>query len=231
MPQLPTTLATFQQAWKIYKERWLSLTLIILLPLLIVGLFLGLSLLSALLFLETWGIFLAIPLAMAGYAFVLVGSLFLYPAIIHVIKNPKGKVGPIAAYKKAFSKFWLIIALGLFSGILTGAASLLLIIPGIILGFFFSFSMFILVEEDVQVIEALSKSCTYFKSAWKEITLKYLAAILAILILFALPIILLEFFESYLISNILIWGLILFAPAFANCYQYVIYENIKDKTK
>lgn len=142
-----------KESWTLYKNNFVlfvKITVWLLVPAIILSLLPVFNLNPALLF--PANIFLSLVSFFLG--------LFISVALVLVISGllKKEKIGltPIynLSYSKIFSYFWV----SLLAGLAVFGGTLLLIIPGIIFSVWFSFSVYILILEDVRGTQALSQS-------------------------------------------------------------------------
>ncbi len=193
-PSLLKPGALLKRAWSIYKERWMVFVGIAALPAVIT---LVVNLLS-----REDGTFsgsLASQPKLVYISAILGGILFivLYVwsqiALLQVLKSDPEKIGVMNAFKKSWkyvgSYFWLGI---LLVSIVMGGM-LLLIVPGIIFAFWFTFAPFILVNEDVKGMNALFKSREYVRGKigaifWRFLCVGVLAFAVSIVMHFIIAI-------------------------------------------
>ena len=95
-------------------------------------------------------------------------SIFLFISKIALLKGisdtNKGQfVGVRDSYKKSFAIFWSFILIGIISSWSIMGAMVLLIIPGIILSVYLSFSIFELVDKQKKGFQALLGSWALVK--------------------------------------------------------------------
>lgn len=174
------------KAWQIFKERFWNLLGIMILPALA-----GVVIILILLIAGAGGAFFGgllnglsgksgtfNPTALLGSLGVgmlisfLVGALIVmfisYWSQLALIAEAvsEQKIGVFEAYRQTKGKILRAWALAFLSGLILFGASLLFIIPGIILSLYFSFSLYILIAEDIGGISALHKSKQYIKGHW-----------------------------------------------------------------
>ncbi len=104
-------------------------------------------------------------------------------------------------------KFWLLGALLL---IVTIGGYVLLIIPGIILQIYLSFTYYVFVDEGLKGWDAMKKSRYYIEGNFKQVALKYLALIGVMLVL--------VFLSMFVVG--------LLPPEFRDLAQYIVNTTI-----
>lgn len=178
--ELPGAFALLQEAWKIYKERFVVFLGIMFLPALI-GIVITLIAmgLGYITFwkgiveptnIAAWGTF-----AVTMLIIVIVIAIFQswgYLALIYAIKNRQEKIGLKEAYKRSIpvlTSYWWVSFL---TGIIVIIGFVLLIIPGIILAVWYGFSILVLVSEGLKGMEALNKSKSYVSGRFLTVFVK-----------------------------------------------------------
>jgi len=174
------------KAWQIFKERFWNLLGIMLLPTLT-----GIIIILILLIAGAGGAFFGglfsglagksgtfNPTALLGSLGVgllisfIVGALVVmfitYWSQLALIAEAVSiqKIGVFEAYRLTKGKILKAWGLAFLSGLILFGASLLFIIPGIILSLYFSFALYILIAEDTGGMKALLKSKEYIKGHW-----------------------------------------------------------------
>lgn len=159
-----------ENTWSIYKSRFWTFVGILLAPTLIVilviaaliGGFLNLKSLELALWETIFFIFLGVLLLFI----VLLAQIWGQISLVYAIKDKKGKIGIIEAYKRAWPKILSYLWISILVGLITSAGFILLIVPGIIFMVWFGFASFILVVEGIKGRSALLKSKEYVKGRW-----------------------------------------------------------------
>lgn len=117
----------------------------------------------------------ALPLLAALIPLVVVGIWFqaaTYEAVIRAVegKNLGIKETLVSAWKKA----WRFFLVSLVRGLVTALGLILLVIPGIVLGIWFSFSLFIAISKGTSVKASLAKSKALTKGKFWPILGRFL---------------------------------------------------------
>jgi site-specific recombinase len=117
-------------------------------------------------------------------------------------------------WKYTRSLFWVTI----INAVVVGVGFLLLVVPGIIFSVWFSFSMYVLIWEDIKGVEALKRSKALVNGYWWSILWKFLGAGL---IMAAINLILnfIPFIGPLIVSLVI-------APIFM-IYVALVYEELK----
>ncbi len=138
-------------------------------------------------------------------------------------KNPALTISE--AYNKNVSLFWSYLWLSIVIGLIVLAGLILVIIPGIIWGIYFSLFSYILICEKIKGWAAAKKSKQLVKKYWWPVfgRVVLLSLIFIVLSLILSPI---SYFSELLYSLIIIIISLLYSP-FATVYSYNIYQNLK----
>jgi len=133
----------------------------------------------------------AVPAFLAYFVFsdnVLASTLLLiatgvlqllgYVALLVYIKDPTKYTNIAEAFKDARFKILPLIWVSLLSGLILMLAAMLLIVPAIIAGIWFSFIAFIVIEENVGGLKALIKSKMYVQGNWWNVFRKLVFMVL-----------------------------------------------------
>lgn len=170
-----------KDAWNGFKENWQQLllmsALVLLLPMIIcIGLMYG-------------GIFaMAASHQSGGAVFALMGVLYLVLLAVMIVGTGFYKVSFLIyqGKKVQFSDIWMSMGtylkvLGLFIIMLLGVGlgSILCVLPGLAVAFFFSLSINILIEDSNKgVIDAIKESCSLVKANWQPVLFSMLICML-----------------------------------------------------
>lgn len=153
------------------------------------------------------------------FVLVILGQIALILAIDDVAK---GKIEKFDEYfKLARQKFWPALGLFLLCGLIVGAGFLFFILPGIILGFFLIFAVYIFVLENKKIADCISESFKIVKDNFWDIVARYL-------------IVYLLFVAAAMFGNFIPFVNIavnIFLGIFMAIYLYLLYNDIKVKTK
>ncbi len=173
---LPGATAIFGQAWTIYKQRLGTFLGVMVIPMLVMivvlaifagGGFLSVSLLSSKF--AAGGIGLLILLAILFFVIVFISQAWGQTALLYAVKDSQERIGVMESYRRGWHKIFSYWWVSLLAGFIIVGGFLLLIVPGIIFGVWFSLAMFILIAEDIKGMNALLKSREYVKGKWGSI--------------------------------------------------------------
>lgn len=146
-----------------------------------------------------------------------------------VLKNPTMEFKEL--FKSTKSLFWKFFGLSLLSGVLIFLWTLLLIIPGIIFGIFYSFVLYLFIFEDVRGMNAIKRSKALVTGYWWAVfgrtCFMILVAILASLVLSVPFAFLSEGTSIYSIYNLLqnlVWAVV--TPIFL-VFSYLMYKDLR----
>lgn len=219
----PGVLSLLKKVARRYKERFLVLVGISILPtLFVMALLWGIEHLSS-------NSVVVVVISLIGSILSLVISLWGTTALTYAVVNSGS--GILDSYRSSWKKiasYWYVSFL--ISFIVVGG-SLFLIIPGIIFSVWFMFSMFILFKEDLKGMEALQKSRWYVSGNWWDIVWKQFAGNLIMVLAFAL-VASIPAIPAYLIGGRAAFDVVIrilgvfFAPL-TLLYSYTIYEALQ----
>jgi len=149
--------------------------------------------------------------------------------IYFILKNPT--MGFKELFKNTRGIFWKFFGLSILTGILVSLWTLLLIIPGIIFGIFYSFALYLLVFEDVKGLNAVKRSQALVTGYWWAVfgrtAFMILVAMLASFVL-SLPFVFLSegttWYSIYSLAQNLVWAVI--TPIFI-VFPYLMYKDLR----
>ncbi len=175
---LPKARQILNEAWGIYKNRFKTLILIRLVPLLAT---LGFGLIFGVGFIGTSKISSQnLNLGLGGLAVMLVAliiliyiSLWSTVAQLMAIKNQTEDIGFKEAFKRSQGMIGIFFATGLLVGLAVLGGFILLIVPGIIFCLWFSQTPYIVMEENLANTSALKRSKYYIKGRMGEVFGKF----------------------------------------------------------
>lgn len=233
----PTDL--LKEAWGIYKARFKTFIGIFLVPMIMAMVFVGIPIAGALgvqFFDSPIIIFLTIPLFFAMIIF----QFWSQAAMLFAVKDSEEGIGVKESYRRGWHKIGSIFWVGLLSGIIIMGGYLLLLIPGIIFGIWFSLAAMIIVVEDFGGMNAILKSKSYVTDYWWEVFWRFLFLGLifgGISLVFGLPGWLVNFIAGFTKnSSLSAIGIIFsFVGSIVNfvlaplsvIYTFLIYKNLK----
>lgn len=175
---LPKARQILNEAWEIYKNRFKTLILIRLVPLLAT---LGFGLIFGVGFIGTSKISSQnLNLGLGGLAVMLVAliiliyiSLWSTVAQLMAIKNQAEDIGFKEAFQRSQGMIGIFFATGLLVGLAVLGGFILLIVPGIIFCLWFSQTPYIVMEENLANTSALKRSKYYIKGRMSEVFGKF----------------------------------------------------------
>ena len=220
---LPGPLEILKEAWLIYKSRiWVFLGITIIPSLAIFFLmipFLGIGFLGSSGAKESFIGFFSFWLVLFGFIAIVIQS-WAQVALIYAIKESQERIGIKESYKKAFSNIVPFIWVSFLSGIIVMAGFILLIVPGIIFGLWFSFAIFILIDEGLRGKKALLRSKEYVQDKMGSIFWR--------LIFIGLIMFFLVFVLSYVIGDFITPIISLFITPLITTYYFLVYKKVKE---
>lgn len=148
---LPDTITILRNSWQLYQERFNTLMAIIL-PMFLVDL-LSIFLLKNLL-----------PSFIIDIFDLIIVS-WVYVSLVSVLVSER-KISAYEAYLLGKSRVLPLVWLEILGGVFLVVGFLLLIIPGLIFAVWWSLSLFVLVDEDLRGLKAISQARIYVKGKW-----------------------------------------------------------------
>jgi len=232
----------FSQTWSIYKKRFFTLMLIMLVPIIVIAslsAFLAIGSTSLIFFIYSkfsLGGLAILPMILIAAIFIGIFILFIQLwgplALMYAVSHNEERMGFIQAYKISLSKMrpfsWLLFLVCFIT--LGGFA--LLIVPGIIFSILFTFAIFIFINEDLRGMNALLKSRDYIKDIWWSVLSRLLVVgllsfIISLLIGLITPSSHFSITSIVLSSVIKLSSYLLLFP-FSTVFLYVLYSNVKE---
>lgn len=228
-----------KDAWRVYWSRFKIFLGIAFIPMFIVLIIIGI------IFADVMGFgFMNSPMAViviiSVFFMLIIMQYWSQASLIYAIKNSEKNIGVVKAYRHGWHKIGSMFWVGLLSGIIIFGGYLLLFIPGIIFGIWFTFAAMIVVAEDLGGMNAILKSKFYVTGYWWEVLwrLIFIALVFGgISIIFVLPAWILDFMADVaknlslqmagFIFNLLgsLVGLLL-SPLVV-IYTFLVYNNLK----
>jgi len=213
---------------KLYKQHWRKFMMMLLAGLLA---YLPFYLISAWLAINTnmiLGVILVVLFVVALIALIYFGVRSQIGMYL-VLKTPTVEFKEL--FKNTKGLFWKFFGLSLLTGILVMLWTLLLIIPGIIFGIFYSFTLYLLIFEDIKGMDAIRKSKAMVSGYWWGVfgrtMFLFLVAMLASFIL-SIPFIFLSegttLYSVYSLIQNLVWAVV--TPIFM-VFTYLMYKDLK----
>jgi len=162
-----------KEAWGIYKARFKTFIGIVLIPMIMAIIFVGIAIAGALgrQFFNSLTMFIfLIPLFLAMVIF----QYWSQTSLIFAVKDIEENIGIKESYRRGWHKIRSIFWVGLLSGIIVMGGYLLLFIPGLIFGIWFSLALYIVIAEGTGGMNAILKSKEYVKGYWWEVFWRFL---------------------------------------------------------
>lgn len=181
----PKASEILNHSWGLFKSRYKTLVYISLAP--ISAVFLG-GLVAGVLAAMQKDHNLAFTLFICGLILLFIFlSLWGFCALIHNVMDEQQDIGFRESYTRSSHDIWPLILAGLLTGLAVFGGMLLLIVPGIIFGFWFSQTYYVVISEKLGAVEAMKKSKAYVQGNIKHIFLKglyigFIGAIIGIII-------------------------------------------------
>ena len=234
LDQLPGVQELLAETWNKFKQAWLKLLAISLIP---TAIFLAIGLVVG-----AGAFFTVVPSALGGslssgavWGIVAVGIIALIAVIViqtwaslagiylaNNIENTTVKQAFTAVRSKIF-KAWGVM---LLSTLIIWGGMLAIVIPGIILGVWLTFAVFVVVNEDIRGLKAIIKSREYVRGYWWKVLWRMMAPSLLLgLILMVLSIIFSNLDAQGIVTLIETAFNLLAAPA-SILYLSVLYQKM-----
>ncbi|MDO8264903.1 MAG: hypothetical protein Q7T34_00870 [Candidatus Parcubacteria bacterium] len=213
---LPGTVELLKRTWQIYKEKFLVLTGIMLIPFTLRIIFGA----SSIIFTGTVSFVLVIIGVVLSLFFAFWASL----AVIYAVgeRNHKGDIKE--SFLKPYKKIGRLGIVSILTLLIVLGGFIFLIIPGIIFSIWYGFSMFIAIFEDTYGMKALSRSKKLVSGYAMDVFLKYFAGGLIVLVIVLIP----KIITAFLLGNDLSGDIFsLFLSPFFVIYSFLIYEELK----
>ncbi len=227
---LPSAFDLFRRAWFLYKKRFFTYLGVVIIPMTILFL-------SAIIFLGSE--FSNISSLPSKITSINISSLIIWAilfftfniwqqtALIYAIKDSEEGIGVIEAYKRGWSKilsYWWILFLSIT---ITFVGFLFFIVPGIILGIWFSFAQFILINEDLKGTKALSKSKSYVNGKWVQIFLRFSFIFILLFIISILANFIIGFLHISFGQKIINFVIELLMTPLSIIYSFSLYNSLR----
>lgn len=112
-------------------------------------------------------------------------TLLFWGALVHLCAAAVqgGELSVAAAYRRARGLYWLLLGQSILAGVLTGLATLALIVPGIAVYLLYFLAPHVMVVEGLGVSDSLDRSWSLVRAEWRRV-----AGVLAVTaVIFLLP--------------------------------------------
>lgn len=154
--------------WSLYREKFSVLAGLMALPFV-------LFLVSP--FLSQVFDFLYLPLSIVLGLIACLLMVWTGTAVIVVLRDRSDKLTVSEALARSKNKIWPVIWVAIILGFIVCGASMLFLIPGLVLAFYFLFAKLIVIVEKEQGMKALLKSREYLRGYFWPIVGRYLAIV------------------------------------------------------
>lgn len=201
-------------SWQIYKAKFVVFLEIILLPaaFLLAG---SLTIASR----TTLGVILGWTIILVG---VVIGVMAGFATLLEVVEGN----GFVKSYERVSDFFWPLFWVGLLAGFITLGGFVMLFIPAILMGVWFSLSQYIVVAEGKRGLQVLSESRDYVRGYWWAMMGRLILMVLIqVIIVVIFDIIASIIFRSAAYNSLVSDFLNLVISPFSAIYVYLIYKN------
>jgi hypothetical protein len=215
---------SLSQSWQLLKSHWQKLILIILV---MVAPSLFNEILTQLFGQEPNPLIRVLMIVMGLLA--IVTSIWGTIAIITYLMEKNNQMTIAEAFNKNASLFWSYLWASIIVGVIVMLATILLIIPGIIVGVYFSFFSYVLIAEKIKGYSAAKRSKELVTGYWWDVLGRMVVLgliYIGILIALMLIIVPLAWLTPWL-SNLVLTILMLPLGAYSSIYFFRLYENLK----
>lgn len=227
---LPGVRDLLKRTWQVYKKRFWVFLGITIAPFLVVF---SLTLIFwgvAFLFGNTGSIksqLLILWLAITGFILALIINIWSGVSLLYAIKEREAGMGIKAAFQKARHKIIFYWWVSFLSSFIVVGAFLFFIIPGIILGVWFSLATYVLVSEDLKGMNAILRSKQLVSGNWWKVFWRYIVFFIIFAASYFAIVSPLNYFIGKNIGDIASsFVSILFLPL-AAVYFFLLYEDLK----
>lgn len=223
------------QAWEIYKKRFIV--------------FLGIMTLPIFVLLATVAIFLTLAMVLLGFDSLSILALFVSPlglglmlvltlvsfvaqlwsqvALLHAIKDREENIGIKESYRRGWGKITSYFWISLLSGFIIAGGTFLFFVPGLIFFVWFSLASLVFISENKKGWSALMASKGYVRGNWWGVFWRFLFIGTIIWLFFYLLNVVSGLVTVLDIGDILFCvGYLLMIPI-VTTYLFLIYENLK----
>ncbi len=228
----PGPVDTLQETWVIYKSRFKTFAMVMLLPMVLIiimamvgGIGAGiLGVVSGSVSMAS-GIMMVGILAVIFIVIIMIFYIWAQAALVVAIQNSGENMGVKESYRKAKRFILPFFLTGILMGLIIMGGFFFFIIPGIIFSVWFMFATYIIVIEDKKYMGAMLASREYVRGRWWGILGRLLFMTLLYLIVSLLLNVVLSIIPFLLILASPI--AMLFLTPFMMTYVFVLYKNLK----
>lgn len=166
-------------------------------------------------------------LALIALVIYAIGMIWGFTALLNKIHKLDQPMTLGQAYANAKPYIWPVFLVGLIVGILTTIGFILIIIPGIIVAVWLSFSYFIVIDENKRGLEALKASKAYVENYFWPVLGRLLAVSIIVMIVIIIIGILAQMILGVALGSLIQTVISLAITPFVVLYQYNLYKNVK----
>ena len=222
-----------KQSWGIYKKRFWTLLVIVIVPLfvpsLLVSILFPLKMKSGHFGVESLSS-LGLGLLMIIFLLTLISAilhLWSHVALIYAIKDREENTGIKESFRQGWNKIASFFWVYLLSDFIIIGGLFLFFVPGLIFLVWFIFAPFALIVENKKGFSALLASKEYVRGNWLSVFWRFLIIMVLMWVIFWVISSVVGFIGIGNVSRIKLYaGYILFTP-FSIIYLLLIYENLK----
>lgn len=228
----PKTL--LDQAWEIYKKRFVVFLGIVALPVFVSSLLAAFFILMIIwlrsgslsvpaFFLSPFGLGLMLSLFFVSFA----GELWSQTALLCAIRDRGENIGIKESYRRGWGKITSYFWISFLSGFIIAGGTFLFFVPGLIFFVWFSLASFVFISENKKGWSALMASKGYVRGNWRGVFWRFLFIGIIIWLFFYLLNVVSGLITILDIGDILFCvGYLLLIPI-VTTYLFLIYENLR----
>lgn len=229
---LPGPIALIKEAWEIFKVRfWIFAGIFLSTILLYAAVFSVVGSLGVVAFFAFGGNFDSVPFIISGGVLILILALVmmylsgLLQAAWFIGASGNDVINFREVIRKSKIFVWPVLITSSISGLITLGGIFLLVIPGIVFSIWFSFIVFVIVNENKKYLLALHTSREYIRGRFWKVVWRWLVVYAPFLLVGLIP----GFSEreNEWVNGIIQLFSFLSAP-FYLVYGYVMYRHLKD---
>jgi hypothetical protein len=161
-----------KDSWEALKLNFLTLIFLVIIPTAIA--LIGVSTIAGIFVANGFKVYTILIGVLLSIILLVILALFAPAITITQLVSAKGqKINFKDAFKKSLKIFWPFIGLTILVGLSVIVGLVLLIIPGLLAAFFFSLSIYILIDKNTAVKQAMRQSYHLVKANWKYVLALY----------------------------------------------------------
>jgi hypothetical protein len=224
---LPGSFAILKEAFSIYRKRFGTLITLSFLPILV-------TYIATFLWSDIFVFVSKIPIIIIilGIVLIVLMSMIIEAlvqvALIYAVKDSQENIGVIESYRRGWHKILPYLWVTFLTALIVMGGFVLFIIPGFLFAFWFGFSVYVLVSENLTGMDALLKSRDYMKGkfgsvAWRLFVVGVIFFAFSLMINFIFGILGIKMVES--IGSFL---LNLLATPLLVIYSFLLYSKLRE---